>query len=79
MGLRARVARADSISVVGRVGYLGYAGNTFLDADIKIEFSPLPTMGIYAGYGHLQLGLDSNDVFANITFHGPYAGAFFRF
>jgi hypothetical protein len=79
LGLRGRVALADFIGVVGRVGYLGYAGNRFLDADIQIEFSPLPTVGIYAGYRHLKLELDTSGVFANATFNGPYAGAFFRF
>ena len=79
LGLRSRIALADFVGVVGRVGYLGYAGNTFLDADIQVEFSPLPTIGVYAGYRHLQLELDSSGVFANVTFNGPYAGAFFRF
>jgi len=79
LGLRGRVALADFIGVVGRVGYLGYSGNTFLDADIQIEFSPLPTLGIHAGYRHLTLELDSNGLFASSTFSGPYAGVFFRF
>ncbi len=79
LGLRSRIALADFVGMVGRVGYLGYAGNTFLDTDIQVEFSPLPTMGIYAGYRHLQLEVDSSGVFANVTFNGPYAGAFFRF
>ena len=79
LGLRTRIALADFIGVVGRVGYLGYSGNSFLDADIQIEFSPLPTVGIYAGYRHLKLELDTSGVFADVTFNGPYAGAFFRF
>ena len=79
MGLRGRVALADFIGLSGRVGYLGYSGNKFLDADVQIEFSPLPTIGIYAGYRHLKLEIDSNGVFANTTMQGPYAGAFFRF
>lgn len=79
VGLRGRVALADFIGVVGRVGYLGYSGNTFLDADIQVEFSPLPTLGIYGGYRHLKLELDTNGVFASTTFNGPYAGVFFRF
>ncbi len=79
MGLRGRVALADFIGLSGRVGYLGYSGNRFLDADVQIEFSPLPTIGIYAGYRHLHLEIDSNGVFANTTMQGPYAGAFFRF
>ena len=79
VGLRARVALADFIGLTGRVGYLGYSGNSILDADAQIEFSPLPTLGIYAGYRQLKLKVDSNSVYVNATFSGPYAGAFFRF
>jgi len=79
VGLRARVALADFIGLVGRVGYLGYSGNSFLDADAQIEFSPLPTLGVYAGYRQMKLKIDSNGVYAKTTFQGPYAGAFFRF
>ncbi len=79
LGLRGRVALADFIGVTGRVGYLGYAGNSFLDADAQIEFSPVPTLGIYAGYRQMALKVDSNGAFADITFKGPYAGGFFRF
>ena len=79
VGLRARVALADFIGLTGRVGYLGYSGNSILDADAQIEFSPLPTLGVYAGYRQLKLKIDSNSVYVNATFSGPYAGAFFRF
>jgi len=79
LGLRGRMALADFIGLAGRVGYLGYSGNRLLDADAQIEFSPLPTLGIYGGYRHLNLKIDSNGVFANTTMQGPYAGAFFRF
>ena len=79
LGLRGRVALADFIGLTGRIGYLGYSGNRFLDADAQIEFSPLPTLGIYAGYRHLNLKVDSGGVFVDTTLQGPYAGAFFRF
>ena len=79
VGLRARVALADFIGLTGRIGYLGYSGNSILDADAQIEFSPLPTLGIYVGYRQLKLKVDSNSVYVNSTFSGPYAGAFFRF
>jgi len=78
-GLRARVALADFVGLVGRVGYLGYSGNSFLDADAQIEFSPLPMLGIHAGYRQMQLKIDSTNTYINTTFSGPYAGVFFRF
>jgi len=79
IGLRGRIALADFIGVAGRVGYLGYSGNSFLDADAQIEFSPVPTLGIYAGYRQIKLKVDASNVFVDTTFKGPYAGAFFRF
>jgi len=79
LGLRGRVALADFIGVTGRFGYLGYAGNSFLDADAQIEFSPVPTLGIYAGYRQMSLKIDSSGLFVDTTFKGPYAGGFFRF
>jgi len=79
VGLRARVALADFIGVVGRVGYLGYAGNRFLDADAQIEFSPLPTIGIYGGYRSLQVKVDRSGLFFDTKFQGPYVGGFVRF
>ncbi|GAV21183.1 hypothetical protein MMIC_P2163 [Mariprofundus micogutta] len=79
LGLRGRVALADFIGLVGRVGYLGYAGNSFLDVDAQIEFSPIPTLGIYGGYRQMTLKIDNRGVFADTTFKGPYAGGFFRF
>lgn len=79
IGLRGRIALADFVGITGRVGYLGYSGNSFTDIDGQLEFSPLPTLGIYAGYRQIQLKVDSSGVFADTTFKGPFAGAFFRF
>ena len=79
IGLRGRVALADFVGVTGRIGYLGYSGNSILDADLQVEFSPIPTLGIYAGYRQLKVKMDTNNLYVNTTFSGPYAGAFFRF
>jgi len=79
MGLRARVALADFVGLVGRVGYMAYANNHFLDADGQIEFSPVPLLGIYAGYRRLDLKVDQSGTYVNLQMAGPYAGAFFRF
>ena len=79
IGLRARVALADFLGVVARVGYMGYAKNHFLDADGQVEFSPVPLLGLYAGYRKLDLKADTSGVFVNLHMDGPYVGAFFRF
>ncbi len=79
IGLRARVALADFIGLSGRVGYIGYNGNQFTDLDGQIEFSPIPTLGIYAGYRHININVNSSGVAVDSRFSGPYTGAFFRF
>ena len=79
IGLRGRVALADFIGISGRLGYGGYNGNTFTDIDAQIEFSPLPTLGIYGGYRYLDVQADSSGVSLNAQFKGPFAGLFFRF
>ncbi|HXH71443.1 MAG TPA: hypothetical protein VNI58_01340 [Mariprofundaceae bacterium] len=79
IGLRARVALADFIGLVGRVGYLGYSGNHFLDADAQVEFSPLPMVGIYGGYRYLQVKVDQSGLFVDTKFQGPYIGGLVRF
>ena len=79
LGARGRVAIADYLSVVGRVGYLKYSGSSFLDADAQVELSPVPLVGLFAGYRYLDIDVDDNDVLINATFAGPYAGALVRF
>lgn len=79
IGARMRVALADFVGVTGRIGYLGFRGNQFLDAEAQVEFSPIPTLGIYGGYRHIDLKVDEFGVFADTKFQGPFAGAFFRF
>ncbi len=79
LGLRGRVAFGDFVGVNGRVGYLGYSDNHFLDADIQLEVSPIPLLGAYAGYRFLDIEIDESDFFLDSDFSGFYAGAFFRF
>jgi len=79
LGARGRIALSDFIGLTGRAGYLGYAGNHFLDSEIQIEFSPLPTVGIYAGYRLIELKLDRSGVLLDMSFSGPLIGAIVRF
>jgi hypothetical protein len=79
LGVRGRIALADFVGVSGRIGYLGYAGNHFLDASAQIEFSPLPLVGIYGGYRHLNIRVDNSGIFLDTGFSGPFFGAFLRF
>ena len=79
VGVRTRVALADFIGIVGRIGYLEYDGNSFLDAEAQVEISPLPLVGIYAGYRIFDLSVDEADLVLDVEFSGPFAGALVRF
>jgi len=79
IGLRGRVAFSDFVGINGRIGYLGYSDNHFLDADVQIEVSPIPLLGLFAGYRHIDIAIDESDIFVDTEFSGFYGGAFFRF
>lgn len=79
VGLRGRVAIADALGIVGRVGYMEYQDSSFLDFDAQVEYSPLPMVGIYAGYRYMDVDLDKSDVELDANFDGPYIGALIRF
>jgi hypothetical protein len=79
IGLRGRIALGDYMGVAGRVGYLGYNGNTFIDADAQVDFSPVPMLGLFAGYRYLDIDIDESGLMIDATFTGPFAGAMVRF
>ncbi len=79
LGLRGRVALADFLGLTGRVGGLAYRENHFIDADVQLEFSPIPLLGAYAGYRYIKLKVDESGVFVDTHFSGPVVGLFARF
>lgn len=79
IGARLRVGFADYFAVVGRVGYMKYNDDSFLDADGQVEFSPLPLVGIYGGYRYFKVKVDESDIYLDSHFSGPYVGALVRF
>lgn len=79
IGLRGRVALGDFVGLVGRVGYLEYSGNHFLDGDVQVEFSPIPLVGVFAGYRLLDIAIDESDLYIDSEFSGFYGGLFVRF
>lgn len=79
VGVRGRVAVADLLGVVGRAGYMEYGDNSFFDVDAQVEFSPLPMVGVFAGYRYLDIDIDEDDFLIDTSFKGPYAGAMIRF
>lgn len=79
VGVRARVGLADFLSFNGRLGYLGYDDSHVFDLDAQVEFSPVPLVGVFAGYRLLDLEVDDSGVFIDATLDGPYLGAMVRF
>lgn len=79
VGARTRIALADFLGVAGRIGYLEYDGNHFLDAEAQLEFSPLPMVGVYAGYRYFDLKIDEDDVYVETELSGPFGGLMVRF
>ena len=79
IGVRSRIALGDFIGVAVRAGYLEYDDNSYLDAEVQIEFSPIPLVGIYVGYRYLDIDIDESNLMIDATFEGPFAGIFARF
>jgi hypothetical protein len=79
LGARARVAFGDYLGVLGRIGYLEYHGSSFIDLDAQVEFSPLPMIGLFAGYLYMDIDVDEHDVLIDATLAGPYVRALVRF
>ena len=79
IGVRSRIALADFLGVTGRIGYMEYDGNHFLDAEAQLEFSPFPMVGFYAGVRYFDLKIDEDDVFVETKFSGPFGGMLVRF
>ncbi len=79
LGARARIAFADYLGLVGRVGYLEYKGNSLTDVDAQVEYSPIPMVALFAGYRYLDMDIDEDGVLVDAKFSGPHAGALIRF
>lgn len=79
LGARARIGLSDLLAVVGRIGYMEYDKNHFIDAEAQLEFSPIPMVGVFAGYRYFDLQIDDPDVLVETDFAGPYAGLLVRF
>lgn len=79
IGARTRIALADFLAIVGRIGYLEFDDNHFLDAEAQLEYSPVPNIGIYAGTRIFDLKVDEDDVYVETQFSGPFGGLLVRF
>ncbi len=79
IGIRVRGSMGDLFSVVGRIGYFEFREDSCFDAEVQIEYSPVPMLGIFAGYRYIEVEVNDSDVILDSTFAGPYAGVVARF
>lgn len=70
VGVLKNVLRADA-----RVTGIGYSGNHLFEGDVFASFAPFPFFRIQGGYRYLDLKVDEDDIVAELTMKGPYAGA----
>ncbi|WP_028989017.1 hypothetical protein RG903_00835 [Thermithiobacillus tepidarius DSM 3134] len=67
------------LSVNGDLSGIGYGGNRYINADANVDYSPLPFVGIKAGYRYRELKFDVSDTKADIRLKGPYVAAYVGF
>lgn len=79
LGLRTRIALADFLGLVGRLGYMEVDDNSFTDAEVQLEVSPVPLVGLYGGYRYFDLEVNESDLVLDVEFSGPFVGALVRF
>ena len=79
VGVRTRFALADFLGITGRIGYMEFDNNHFLDAEAQLEFSPYPMVGLYAGVRYFDLKIDEDDIYVETKFSGPFGGLLVRF
>lgn len=58
---------------------IGYGGNTIMDAQAEVSFTPLPFLDLTGGYRFFDIDVDEDDVAFKYDTSGPYIGAAVKF
>jgi hypothetical protein len=76
IGLGAKIGLlANILEARAKITGMGYSGSFFYDAMADIAVTPFPFFDIHAGYRAMSLKIDNiSDVYANMSFTGPYIG-----
>jgi hypothetical protein len=69
VGFLENMVRADA-----RAAGVAYAGNHLYEGDAYLSFVPFPFLRIQGGYKLIDLKVDDDDIVAELTLKGPYAG-----
>ncbi len=63
---------ADIVEARVQVTGMGYSGNNVVEFLADVSYTPFPFMDIHAGYRSFSLGVDVEDVEAELVTAGPY-------
>ena len=76
IGLGAKIGLlANILEARAKITGMGYSGSFFYDAMADVAVTPFPFFDIHAGYRAMSLKIDNiSDVYANMSFTGPYIG-----
>lgn len=76
IGLGAKIGLlANILEARAKITGMGYSGSFFYDAMADVAVTPFPFFDIHAGYRAMSLKIDNiSDVYANMSFTGPYVG-----
>lgn len=64
----------DMVRVDARAAGIAYSGNHLYEGDAYLSFVPFPFVRIQGGYRWIDLQVDEDDIVAELTLKGPYAG-----
>jgi len=65
----------DMVRADARAAGVSYSGNHLFEGDAYLSFIPFPFLRIQGGYRLIDLKVDEDDIVAELTLKGPYAGA----
>lgn len=65
----------DMVRVDARAAGMAYSGNHLYEGEAYLSFVPFPFVRIQGGYRWIDLQVDEDDIVAELTLKGPYAGA----
>ncbi|OGP35105.1 MAG: hypothetical protein A2X88_04250 [Deltaproteobacteria bacterium GWC2_65_14] len=65
----------DMVRIDARAAGMAYSGNHLYEGEVYLSFAPFPFVRIQGGYRWIDLQVDKDDVVAELTLKGPYAGA----
>ena len=79
IGVRGEAGIGDLVRVVGNATGIGYSGSSIYDITGALEISPVPFLGVTAGYRTVVIKVDTDDIVLNATTSGFFLGVFAHF